>query len=107
MRAGKRDNRIEFQRSTSTPDDYGEPVETWSPIGSAWAAVYYGRGDERREAAREEGRQTASFVVLACDLTRGVTIRDRIVMAGDNWDILGTSPVVGRADIEFTALRAL
>lgn len=106
MPAGKKDKLIELQRLTSVSDEYGEAVETWGAVGEAWAAVYYGRGDERRAAAREEGRQTASFVVLSCELTRGITIRDRIMLAGDQWDILGTSPV-GRKDIEFTAARAL
>lgn len=105
--AGKRDTAIIFQRYTATQSDSGEEVQTWAQIGNSQKAkVYYGRGDERREAAREEGSQSANFNCHASETTRQVVIRDRIVKAGENWDIVGVSPI-GRREIEFTATRAL
>lgn len=105
--AGKRDRRIVFQRFTATQDEYGEQIETWAQQGASQkAAVFYGRGDERREAAREEGSQTANFNCHATETTRAIIVRDRIVMDGENWDILGVSPM-GRREIEFTAQRSL
>lgn len=106
MTAGKRDSRITFQRFSSVQNEYGEEVQTWAPIGEAWAAVYYGKGDERRQAAREQGGQAASFAVLSNAVSRGIKITDRIVMGADNWDVTGISPV-SRREIEFTAKRAL
>lgn len=104
--AGKRDRLISLQRFTATADDYGEPVETWAEIGRAWAAVYFGKGDERRQAAREAGGQAASFVILSTATARSLTIRDRISLGADLWDIVGISPI-GRREIEFTATRGL
>lgn len=105
--AGKRDRRIIFERYTAVQDEYGEEVQTWAPFGKQQkAAVFYGRGDERREAAREEGSQTANFNCHASETTRAIVIRDRIVMDGENWDVLGISPI-GRREIDFTARRAL
>lgn len=105
--AGKRDRRIIFQRFTATQDEYGEQIETWTAFGKEQkAAVYYGTGTERREAAREEGSQTANFNCYATETTRAVIIRDRIVMGGENWDVLGISPM-GRREIDFTAKRSL
>lgn len=105
--AGKRDRRIVFQRFTATQDEYGEQIETWAQQGKPQkAAVFYGRGDERRAAAREEGSQTANFNCHATETTRAIVIRDRIVMDSENWDILGVSPM-GRREIEFTAQRSI
>lgn len=105
--AGKRDRRIIFERYTATQADSGEEVQTWTQIGNSQKAkVYFGRGDERREAAREEGGQSANFNCHACETTRQVLIRDRIVMGAENWDVVGISPI-GRREIEFTATRAL
>lgn len=106
MKDRARDTLVEFQRFTATQDDYGEDVRTWAKIGDEWADVFYGRGDEKREAAREQGAQAANFVVPSNSVTRGVGIADRIVLDGDNWDIVGKSPT-GIDDIEFTAKRAL
>ncbi len=78
----------------------------WGSIGQDWAEVRYGRGDERRAVAREEGAQTAVFVVRSHTLSRSITVRDRLVLDGGSWDILGISPM-HRGSIEFTARRAL
>ena len=87
MRA--RDNFITLQRAIRTEDAYGEPVETWQAIGQEWAAIYYGRGDERRNAAMEQGEQPASFEMLSNTKTRSLTLRDRIIADGLVWDIRG------------------
>lgn len=104
MTAGRRDNLVTLQRYTTTQDESGQEVETWAPLGTAWAAVYYGTGQERREAAREQGSQTATFEVLANATTRSVTVRDRIVFDG-TWDITAANPI-GRKEIALTAVRA-
>lgn len=105
--AGKRDKRIVFQRFTATQDEYGEPIEVWAPFGKEQkAAVFYGRGDERRQAAREEGAQSATFNCHATETTRAIQVKDRIVMGADNWDIVGISPIT-RREIDFTATRVV
>lgn len=87
-----------------TADDHGEQVPAWARIGERWAGVLWGRGDERREAAREGGSQAASFVVLADELTRTIRLIDRVSYSGI-WDIKAIAPR-GRAEIEFSAVRA-
>ena len=102
--AGKRDQLIGFERATVVADEYGSEVPTWAEIAQRWAAVNYGRGDERREAAREGGVQPATFIVLADELTRTLLPTDRISFSGV-WNIAGIVPR-GRAEIEFSAVRA-
>jgi head-tail adaptor len=105
--AGRRDSLVEFQTYTSTQDDYGEETPSWSTAGQEWAAVFYGRGDERRQAAMEQGSQAATFQVLDNAVTRAMTVAGRIVHDGANWDITGkASDTPKRGLIEFTAVRA-
>jgi len=102
--AGKLKNRVAIQRFTTAPDEYGELIETWAGLTARWAAIFYGKGEERRQAAVEQGKQSASFVMRDDSVTRTVTIRDRLSFAGDVWDLVGISPLDG--DIEFVAVRA-
>jgi head-tail adaptor len=104
MKRGLLDKRVEIQRATSVADAHNEEVETWSAHATRWTAVFFGRGDERRQAAVESGSQSASFVMLADSITRAVTIKDRLSFQGV-WDIVGISPI-GTSEIEFTAVRA-
>lgn len=103
--AGRRDTLVSIQRFTSTQDDYGEEVQTWAELGKEWAALFFGTGTERREAAREQGEQAATFNVRANDITRGIRIRDRIVLDGENWDIVSTAPI-RRSEIDLVAKRS-
>lgn len=105
MTVGRRDQLITIERFTATTGDYGEEVQTWAEFGQEWVAVFYGRGDERRQAAMEQGQQSATFRMLSNGTTRTLTVRDRIVHDGTNWDILGVAPM-DRATIELTAVRA-
>ena len=94
MSIGRRRDKIVLQSYSATQDDYGQEVEAWSDVGEEWAEVQYGRGDERRQAAMEQGSITATFVVDDNSRTRAVTLRDRIafVHSGGEWDIFENIP---------------
>lgn len=104
MSAGKRDKRVSIERATTTVNDYNEPVPTWSELTKRWTAIYFGKGSERRQAAMEQGSQTASFVMLSDSITRTITLEDRLNWGGSLWDIVSVLPV-NRAEIEITATR--
>ena len=103
--AGRRDRKVTFERAGVAQDDYGEEIATWAPLGSELANVLYGTGAERRQAAMEQGQQALTIRTLATDITRGVTLKDRVLLDGEPLDLIGISPV-GRLDMEFTAIRA-
>lgn len=108
MTAGKRDQLVTLHRYTATQDDYGEETQAWAPIGQEWAAIYWGRGDERRQAAMEQGAQPATFNLLSNTLTRSLTLRDRIAGDAGEFDIVGIAPdFPKRGEIEVTATRSL
>lgn len=107
MTAGRRDVQVTLQRATVSQDSYGEETPTWGVLATEWAAIYYGRGDERRQAAAEQGTQAATFQMLSNETTRGLTIKDRIVAGDVNWDVVGISPdTPTRGLLEATAVRA-
>lgn len=39
MRAGWLRHRVKIQTKTETRNDYGEPVYSWSDLGTAWASI--------------------------------------------------------------------
>jgi head-tail adaptor len=107
MTAGRRNTLVEFQTYTTTQDGAGEEDRTWTTVASEWAAVFYGRGDERRQAAMEQGAQPANFQVLSNSVTRSITITARIIFDDANWNIVAVAPdAPERGLIEFTAIRA-
>ena len=92
MTAGRRDQLVALQTYTATQDGAGEETQTWGTVASEWAAVFYGRGDERRQAAMKQGTQPAVFQVLSNTTTRALTTKDRIVLDDYAWDIVGVAP---------------
>lgn len=111
MTSGRRDQLVELQRAGTTQDQYGEEIQAWPPdggsiLGTEWAAIFYGRGDERRQAAMEQGSQAATFQMLSNPITRALTVKDRIEYEG-NWDIEGIAPdMPKRGYIEIAAVRS-
>lgn len=108
MRDRNRDTLVTLQAYTATQDEYGEEVQAWADIGTEWAAIYWGRGDERRQAAMEQGTQAATFNMLSNTLTRSLTLRDRISGEAGVFDIVGIAPdTPKRGEIEFVGTRSL
>jgi head-tail adaptor len=104
MSAGRRDKPITLRGYTETTDAWNSPVVTWSTLGNAKAAVFFGRGSERRQAAQEQGQQAATFQIVNSEMARAVTLKDKIAMDGFLWDIVGINPDTPRRGlIEFDA----
>ena len=106
MTGRRRETLIEIQGATTTQNQYGEEISAWATLGTEWADVNWGRGDERRQAAMEQGSQPATFNVLDNAMTRAVTLKDRIVLDGQNWDIESNVPGKKRGERDITAVRA-
>lgn len=106
MTAGRRDQLVDLQTYTVTQDGAGEEEKTWSMVAQEWAAVFYGRGDERRQAAMQQSSQTATFQMLRNAVTDALLPQDRIVHANANWDIAGPpaldTPKRGLLEVEAT-----
>jgi SPP1 family predicted phage head-tail adaptor len=67
MQIGKLDKRIRLQNRSSTLDDYGQPVNTWSNLATVWANI-----------KPLTGREKAQMQMVDSILTHRVTIRYRV-----------------------------
>lgn len=61
MRAGDLDRRVTIQQRTLATNEYGEAVETWSPVATVWAQVQPLRGQERFAAQQHDARVDTRF----------------------------------------------
>jgi len=105
MSAGHRDRIIAIERAAVNQNEYGEEIETWAEVFKEWARVFYGKGNERREAAANRSEMSITFLVLANSNSRTITARNRIRYDGLIWNIEGVAPVT-RGEIEITAVAA-
>lgn len=104
--AGNRTELIEFERATSTENEYGEAVLTWASYATKWAKVRFGTAQEKRQAAQESGAQTATFECLRSATLAAIRLTDRISYLGSHWDLTEIAPL-DRKTIRFTAVRTL
>jgi SPP1 family predicted phage head-tail adaptor len=105
MSAGHRDRIIAIERAAVNQNEYGEEIETWAEAFKEWARVFYGKGNERREAAADRSEMPITFLVLANSNSRTITARNRIRYDGLIWNIEGVAPLT-RGEIEITAIAA-
>jgi SPP1 family predicted phage head-tail adaptor len=98
MRAGELDRSIVIQARTQTgQDSHGAPVYTWAKIHAADtipAAVEPVNGSERFAGQQLVGEAITVFRVR---YRSGVTVLNRIVYDGRDWDIVAVREV-GRRD---------
>lgn len=106
MNASNRTELIVFHRATTSENEYGEAIQTWSTYTSRRARVRFGTAQEKREAAQEGGTQSATFECVRSAALDAVTLKDRISYLGSLWDITEVAPL-DRKTIRFTAIRTL
>lgn len=81
MQAGRLDRLITIQRNASTAGEDGQPVESWSVVGTARrpASMRPVRGDERFTAPQYVASEQVEFRVRYADTVAELTPLDRIV----------------------------
>lgn len=106
MKSGPRDKLIEFYRAGAPVDD-GYTTQPGAPalLGSAWAEVRFGTGQERREAAQEAASVAATFIMLANPITTALIPSDTLRFMGADWDISSSVPGRDRSEWQVTATR--
>lgn len=106
--AGELDRRITVQRSTSTPDAFNEPIETWSDLTTVWARRQDVSDGERFAAGQVGSSLLTRFVVRSSSVSRSITPVDRILHDGTIWNILGAKETADGRNrfIEITAVRS-
>lgn len=84
LQAGALDRRITIQSKTVAPDEFGEPIETWSDLAALWAEVVPLGGREAFEARQVGAEQRTRFRIRhRTDVLREM----RLLYDGDVYDI--------------------
>lgn len=84
MKAGQLDQRVTVERFTSTEDELGQPIETWAPLFTCWAAVEPLTGREYLAAAALVSEVTAR---IRMRFRPWMTAQDRVVHNGTTYGI--------------------
>lgn len=102
-RAGLRDRQITILKRTISYNDLGEPVETWTPQGVAWAQVQYKNTEEGVDAGSKRAAKMTCFkIVYRTDLSES----DRIRFDELDYQITGLTELGRRELLEIEAYRA-
>lgn len=106
MNPGKRDQRVTFQRFTSTDDGYGSTVDTWADYLHRWAEVKPLSGRERDQAQQVENPRNYRITVPRDSGTANLTASDRVVWRSKTGNIrfiadAGPQPQEMVIDVEF------
>lgn len=104
---GERSQLVRIQRAVTAADDYGGESKTWHDLGTAWAAVRYGTGQERREAAQENASQAATFDFDYSPQTAGIRPTDRLYCFDTVWDVASAVVIRANEAVHVTAIANL
>lgn len=80
MRAGKLDRKIDIERKTTTLNDFGDPIETWSKIATRRAAGYRPlSGEERFQADQFIASEQVEWTIRYSAAMAEINPLDRVV----------------------------
>ena len=85
MKSGKLRHVIQLERATSTPDEYGTPVDVWAVLATLRAELVSEGKAERIEGAA--GAVDRVALVLRTRVFAGVTLADRVKLRGKVYDL--------------------
>ena len=84
MKAGQLDQRVTVERFTSTEDELGQPIESWAPLFTCWAAVEPLTGREYIAASAAVSEVTAR---IRMRFRPWMTAEDRVIHDGTVYQI--------------------
>ena len=84
MKAGQLDQRVTVERFTATYDELGQPIESWAPLFTCWAAVEPLNGREFFAASTTLSETTTRVRIR---YRPDLTVTDRINHNGVLYDI--------------------
>lgn len=104
MGAGALDRRIQFLRAPLIDDGFAARPGDYAPLGSAvWGSRQDIRDSEKAEADTIYGEVSCRFQIRSTSFSRTITLKDRLVEGGRQFEILGIKEVGRRDMLEITA----
>ena len=93
IRAGRLNNRVVIQGSTTVDDAFGEPIATWSDVATVWAEIETANGAEALAAGAE---RTQAPVVFTMRHRSDVDTDKRLTWDSGTYDIESVENVLGK-----------
>ena len=87
MNIARLDQRVVLERFTVGEDEVGQPIETWGPLATVWAAVEPLNGREFFAAGSAQSKVTTRIRIR---YRPGITSGDRVNQDGVLHDITAT-----------------
>lgn len=87
MNIGRLDKRVVLERFTTGSDEIGQPIETWEPLATVWAAVEPLNGREFFAAGSAQSEVTTRIRIR---YRPGITSGDRVNQDGVLHNITAT-----------------
>ncbi len=84
MKAGQLDQRVTVERFSRTEDELGQPIESWAPLFTCWAAVEPLTG---REFIAAQAAVSEVKVKIIMRYRPGITPADRVSHNGQVYGI--------------------
>lgn len=84
MKAGQLDQRVTVERFSRTEDELGQPIESWAPLFTCWAAVEPLTGREYLAAQAAVSEVTAR---IRMRFRPWMTAQDRVIHNGTIYQI--------------------
>lgn len=105
MQAGDLDQRITIEERIQGQDEYGQPVDSWEPVGTFWAAVQPLQGREYIAAMAAVSEVTAR---IRMRYRPGVDSSMRVKHGADTYGIESVIHVKsGRQELQLMCTRVL
>lgn len=103
MRAGKLDKSITIERFATTVDDFGTETEAWTPVATVRAQLIQASTEE---AIRAFGTNSESVSVFRIRHHDGIVLADRVVYAGQAYDLKEVKELGRREGLELRCVMA-
>lgn len=99
MRAGRLDRRITIQEQSTSFDDTGGQVMTWTDVATVWAEKVENNGQERFLSEQFIGKTARSFRIRWSETVKVVTTKHRVMFDGVDHDIVAVAELGRREGI--------
>lgn len=103
MRAGKLDKSITIERFARSVDDFGTETEAWSAVATVRAQLIQASTEE---ALRAYGMESATVAFFRIRHRDGITLADRVVYAGQAYDLKEIKELGRREGLELRCVMA-
>jgi SPP1 family predicted phage head-tail adaptor len=101
--AGAFDTSIELQRMTGGRDAAGGEIANWSKLKTVWAIRSDVSDGEKWRSGQMSATRLSRFIIRYDAALADLDARDRLLLDGGIWGIVGVKVVERRALLEITA----